>query len=211
MPATGGQAAQHTSQYQRIREPLMLPSDFQTDLNVNRAGARAVFLSGDIRTLVRVPFIDTSKQRAMVKPAAWLARGYDRPTWGAKPPKVDLPEIEDDASPKPPVTATPPQPRPQATPLVPNAQPQKPQQGAAGDEGPVPDLVEVALDAAAGAVAPAGVGIVLEIMKTAGHVADAVDLVSPADAPASLIAPAPEADNTNKDPDEVNRNENESE
>ncbi len=219
MPALGGQAGQHTSQYQRVREPLMLPTDFDTDLNVTRRGVRAVFVSGKIRTLVRVPFCDTRPQRDMIKPAAWLARTYDRPTWGAKPPKVDLPELEDGEPPKPPVPVTPPQrPKPQVmTPLAPTAQPQpeqpqKPEQRAIGDEGPVPDLASHILEAAAGAVAPAGIGVVLEIMKAAGHVANAVDLVTPAGPPpTSLITPPAEADNSDNESDEEHRNETENE
>ncbi|WP_297389167.1 type IV secretion system DNA-binding domain-containing protein [Acidiferrobacter sp.] len=206
MPAMGGQSGQHTSQYQRVREPLMLPSDLQTDLNVNRQGARAVFLSGDIRVLVRVPFSDTSPQRDMLKPAAWLARGYDRPVWGAKPPKIDLPEIEGDEPPPKSAGPTPPQspkrPGPAiAPPLQRNAAPQKSEQRAAGDEGPVPDLLEFGLEAAAGAVAPAGAGAVLEVMKAVGHVADAADLLTPAGLPAaSLITPPGAGDNL---PDEA--------
>lgn len=207
MPAMSGQTVQHTSQYQRLREPLMLPSDFQTDLDVNRRGARAVFLSGDIRTLVRIPFIDTSPQRAMVKPAAWLARGGGWPTWGAKPPKVALPELADDEPPKPVTVPTNQTPQRQtAVPLMADPKPRKPQQ-ATQDDGPIPDLLEIALDAAAGAVAPAGVGAVLEVMKAAGHVADAASLVTPAGPPARLITPVPGEENDTTNPDEEHGND----
>ena len=209
MPSMGDQAAQHTSQYQRVREPLMLPSDFQNDLNVTRAGARIVFISGDIRSMVRIPFIDTSPQRSMLKPAAWLARGYNRPIWGAKPPKVDLPELADDEPPKPPVTGTnkPPQKLPQAVPVATPVPAENSRPVGSHDEGPIPDLLEIALDAAAGAVAPAGVGAVLEVMKTAGHIVDAAGLVAPAGPPARLITPVPGEENDTTNPDEEHGND----
>jgi hypothetical protein len=174
MSATGGQATQHTSNYQRVREPLMLPSDFQDRLSADSSGAQAIFTSGAIRARIHVPRIDTSKQREMVVPASWLTRGYDRPIWGAKPPKVDLPdlpEIEDDAR-KPSAVMTP-QPRPQRTPTVVPATPDQPakkatenKDGGAGEEVADHIVEHVAMRALGiGAVATAileAAGIVME-------------------------------------------------
>lgn len=160
---TGGQR-QSSSQYTRTKEPLLMPNQLQDDLDVNKSGARVVFVSGRHRAIVRVPFTSLQALRPGTVDADWIKPGYKRPYWGKIPPQVEAPDgtlINPNTDPKKPqdktqqapVTVTHQAPAPQGpTP--------KPQQQDTVDS----EAANKTLEAILKTVAPAS-GLVLDIAK----------------------------------------------
>lgn len=78
---------QRNESYQRLKEPLLMPEQFDTDLVTTKRGVRVVFAQGPHRVMTRVPIFFGRKQREMTVDADWTKPGYQRPDWGQVPPK----------------------------------------------------------------------------------------------------------------------------
>ena len=86
--------AQHSSSWQRVREPVLLPSTFGQELRVLPKGPRALLMSGGEAALLDWPFPSLQKHREPFIAARWVRAGYQRPVWGKLPPA--LPPIAGD-------------------------------------------------------------------------------------------------------------------
>ncbi len=90
---------QHSSSWQRVREPVLLPASFGQELRVLPTGPRALLMSGGEAALLDWPFPVLQKHRAAHAAARWTQPGYVRPVWGKAPPEVAAPPSA--ATPKP--------------------------------------------------------------------------------------------------------------
>lgn len=158
---TSGGNRQSSTQYTRIKEPLMMPNEFKDTLDTNKHGVRIVFISGKHQTRARVPFLDLPEQRQASIDSGWLSPTYKRPFWGKIPPTVETPSTQTDGD----DTKKPQQKKQQqAAPVThqaapPAPAPKPPTQETAGDEA-----ASKTLDALLKTVAPAA-GIALDLAK----------------------------------------------
>ena len=90
---------QHSSSWQRVREPVLLPASFGQELRVLPGGPRALLMSGGEAALLDWPFPALQKHRPAYVAARWTRPGYARPVWGKAPPDVAAPPSA--AAPKP--------------------------------------------------------------------------------------------------------------
>lgn len=77
--------------YQRVKEHLMLPGEFKEELRVTQQGPRALLLAPGANAILQFPFPELKKFRKARVDAAWTLPGYDRPVWGAVPPRTGTP------------------------------------------------------------------------------------------------------------------------
>ncbi|MHB9043097.1 type IV secretion system DNA-binding domain-containing protein [Acidithiobacillus sp.] len=98
--------------YQRVKEHAVLPSQFGQVVKVTKWGPRAILTvaGSEFVGLLDWPFRVNPNQRGSREQhqARWVLPRYARPTWGAVPPKVDIPPAiaapakkEKDPQPKP--------------------------------------------------------------------------------------------------------------
>ena len=88
------QGGQHSASWQRIREPILMPSTFGQELGMQKdrrgrlQGPRALLLAGGEAALLSWPLVPRTSLREPVVDARWLAPGYKPPAWGRDPPVV---------------------------------------------------------------------------------------------------------------------------
>ncbi len=165
--------AQHSSSWQRVREPVLLPASFGQELRVLPGGPRALLMSGGEAALLDWPFPSLQKHRPAYVAARWTQPGYARPVWGKAPPDVAAPPAttsgarpEDNKSKSkkpeaPAVTVTIPQ-QVQASDL-----PDFPITGAAPEKSPAGAVAEKAIDHLLDAAVP-GAALAARILELAG-------------------------------------------
>lgn len=78
--------------FQRVKEHLMMPGQFRDDLMITDQGPRALLLAPGANAILGWPFPVLQSYRKARIDAAWTLPGYDRPVWGAVPPKTGTPE-----------------------------------------------------------------------------------------------------------------------
>jgi hypothetical protein len=83
--------AQHSSSWQRVREPVLLPASFGQELRVLPTGPRALLMSGGEAALLDWKFPPLQTHRPAYVAARWTQPGYARPVWGKAPPDVAAP------------------------------------------------------------------------------------------------------------------------
>ncbi len=85
--------------YQRVKEHTVLPSQFGQIVKVTKSGPRAILtVAGSEHVgLLDWPFQSNPNHRGSREEhqARWVLPRYFRPTWGAVPPKVDIPPAID--------------------------------------------------------------------------------------------------------------------
>ncbi len=92
---TGGQ---HNASWQRVREPILMPSTFGQELGMQKdrrgrlQGPRALLLAGGEAALLSWPLVPRTNLRKAIIDARWIQPGYQAPPWGRDPPAV-APEI----------------------------------------------------------------------------------------------------------------------
>ncbi len=85
---------QHNASWQRVREPVLLPSMFgqelgmQKDRRGNLLGTMALMLAGGEAAVLRWPLTPRINLREPIVDARWIAPGYKPPAWGKNPPTV---------------------------------------------------------------------------------------------------------------------------
>ena len=82
---------QHSSSWQRVREPVLLPASFGQELRVLPTGPRALLMSGGEAALLDWRFPELQKSRPPYVAARWTQPSYQRPVWGKTPPDVAAP------------------------------------------------------------------------------------------------------------------------
>jgi FtsZ-interacting cell division protein ZipA len=158
---TSGGNRQSSTQYTRIKEPLMMPGEFKDTLDTNKNGVRIVFISGKHQTRARVPFLDLPEQRAASIDSGWLSPTYKRPFWGKIPPVVETPPTQtDDDTDKKPKQKQQPQ---QAAPVHQAAQPTQ-QPKPSTQETATADAADKTLESVVKSIAPAA-GVALDLAK----------------------------------------------
>lgn len=184
----GDGGGQHSSSYQRVREPVLLPASFGQELRVLPTGPRALLMSGGEAALLDWPFPALQKHRPAYVAARWTQPGYARPVWGKAPPDVaappvttrgERPEDNKSKSKKPEavaVTVTIP-PQVQASDL-----PDFPITGAVPEKSPAGALAEKAVDHLLDAAVP-GAALAARILELAG--------MTVSQAPAPTTQPTP--------------------
>ena len=87
--------------YQRVKEHTVLPSQFWQIVKVTKQGPRAILTvaGSEFVGLLDWPFQPNPNRRGSREKhqARWVLPRYARPTWGAVPPKVDIPIPPSDA------------------------------------------------------------------------------------------------------------------
>lgn len=85
---------QQSGGYQRVKEHLMLPATFGTDLHVDEGkngGPTALLVTSKVAALLKWPFPPISPRRPAFTEAPWIMPGFVRPVWGKVPVPVGLP------------------------------------------------------------------------------------------------------------------------
>jgi len=77
--------------YQPITEKLMLPGEFKEELLVTDIGPRALLLAPGANAVLQWPFPQLQSHRKARVDADWILPGYERPIWGAVPPRTGTP------------------------------------------------------------------------------------------------------------------------
>ena len=119
----GDQRGQHSSSWQRVREPILMPASFgqelgmQSDSHGRLKGPRALVFGGGQAAVLDWPLTPRTTLREPVVDARWIQPGYKPPAWGKTPPNVaappSAPDHPDDDKGKPRGPApTPPTPAP---------------------------------------------------------------------------------------------------
>ena len=91
------QRGQHSSSWQRVREPILMPSSFgqelgmQTDSRGRLLGPRALMFGGDQAAILDWPLTPRTVLREPVVDARWIQPGYKPPAWGKTPPDIAAP------------------------------------------------------------------------------------------------------------------------
>ena len=78
--------------YQPVKEHLMMPSQFRDELMVMDVGPKALLLAPGANAVLQWPFPELKKLRKARIDAAWTKPDFDRPVWGAVPPRTGTPE-----------------------------------------------------------------------------------------------------------------------
>ena len=93
----GGGGSSQGGSYQRVKEHTVLPSQFGQIVRITKRGPRAILTLGgsEYVGLLDWPFQSNPNQRKSREQhqADWVLPRYARPTWGAIPPKVDIPPV----------------------------------------------------------------------------------------------------------------------
>ena len=93
----GGQGGgQQSGGYQRVKEHVILPASFGTDLYVDegegkKGGPIALFSTAKVASILHWPFPKLQSMRIAFDEAAWIKPGFHRPVWGKTPPQIALP------------------------------------------------------------------------------------------------------------------------
>ncbi|MHB1495464.1 MAG: type IV secretory system conjugative DNA transfer family protein [Acidithiobacillus sp.] len=91
--AQGGSS--HGGSYQRVKEHVVLPSQFGQIVKVKKRGPRAILIvaGSEHVGLIDWPFQSNPNLRGSREEhqAQWVLPRYARPLWGTVPPKVDIP------------------------------------------------------------------------------------------------------------------------
>ncbi len=93
----GDQRGQHSSSWQRVREPILMPASFgqelgmQTDSRGRLLGPRALLFGGGQAAVLDWPLTPRTTLREPVVDARWIQPGYKPPAWGKTPPDVAAP------------------------------------------------------------------------------------------------------------------------
>ena len=88
---------QHSSNWQRVREPILMPSAFeqelgmQTDARGRLQGPRALMIGGGQAAILDWPLTPRTSLREPIVDARWIQPGYKPPAWGKTPPAVAAP------------------------------------------------------------------------------------------------------------------------
>ncbi|WP_297391163.1 type IV secretion system DNA-binding domain-containing protein [Acidiferrobacter sp.] len=88
------QGGQHNASWQRVREPILMPSSFgqefgmQKDRRGRLKGPRALLLAAGEAALLNWPLVPRGGLREPIVDARWIAPGYKPPAWGRDPPAV---------------------------------------------------------------------------------------------------------------------------
>lgn len=77
--------------YQRVKEHLMMPAQFKEELRVTLQGPRALLLAPGANAILQWNFPPLQSYRKARVDADWTLPGYDRPVWGAVPPRTGTP------------------------------------------------------------------------------------------------------------------------
>ena len=91
------QRGQHSSSWQRVREPILMPASFgqelgmQTDRKGRLKGPRALMLGGGQAAVLDWPLTPRTVLREPVVDARWIQPGYKAPAWGKTPPDIAAP------------------------------------------------------------------------------------------------------------------------
>ena len=91
------QRGQHSSSWQRVREPILMPASFgqelgmQTDSRGRLRGPRALMFGGGQAAILDWPLTPRTTLREPVVDARWIQPGYKVPAWGKTPPDVAAP------------------------------------------------------------------------------------------------------------------------
>ncbi|MDA8153616.1 MAG: type IV secretion system DNA-binding domain-containing protein [Acidithiobacillus sp.] len=164
--SNGGQSGQ-SGGYQRVRESVMLPASFGTELFVDErkgGGPTALIVTSKLAALLKWPFPKLGEMRPAFVEAPWIMPGFTRPVWGKVPLKVagPAPEVPDVPPANPNIKGAP---QTQATVVVvdqPQPQPQAHDKETPGVGEVVADhLIGHALDVA---ILP-GAGMGFELLK----------------------------------------------
>ncbi|MBU2766525.1 type IV secretion system DNA-binding domain-containing protein [Acidithiobacillus ferrivorans] len=87
------QGGSRSGGFQRVKEHVIMPSQFGSDLHViENVGVKALILTGKHASIVQWGFPKLQRMRPAVCYAKWTLPSFERPDWGAVPPKVDTPE-----------------------------------------------------------------------------------------------------------------------
>ena len=170
---TGGQ---HSSSWQRVREPLLLPASFGQELRVLPKGPRALLISGGEAALLDWTFPVLQKLCEAYVQARWTQPGYARPVWGKAPPDVAAPPSapdrpDNDKGKKPPrgPAPAPLTPTPTPTPIPSGDLPDFPAAPSVAESpSPGDDLVKEAAGHALDAVVP-GASLAARILEMAAQ------------------------------------------
>lgn len=94
---SGGQSGQ-SGGYQRVRESVMLPASFGTDLYVDErkkgGGPKALIITSKVAAVLKWPFPELTEARPAFVESPWIMPGFQRPVWGKVPLKVAGPAPE---------------------------------------------------------------------------------------------------------------------
>lgn len=181
------------SQYQRVREPLILPAQFGTDLRAEYPRrVRAVLMTAGGTAIADWKFPKIDPRRKAFVPASWTLPGFKRPTWGNVPPRVGTPtEGEEKATEAQRQHRTITQPITQAA--APTQQQQAEAEAETGDADPAAEVAaKLVLDHLTGGLSSA-VELAAEVVE-AGKENGA--------APAAAAPPAPQAEAETETEDE---------
>lgn len=92
---SGGQSGQ-SGGYQRVRESVMLPASFGTDLYVDErkgGGPTALIVTAKVAAVLKWPFPELTEARPSFVESPWIMPGFQRPVWGKVPLKVAVPAV----------------------------------------------------------------------------------------------------------------------
>ena len=90
----GAGAAQRNQSWERVREPVLMPSSFGQEMRIVRnwmgrkVGPRALMIAGGEAAILDWRFPTLIKRRPARVAARWIGVGYRRPRWGKEPPRV---------------------------------------------------------------------------------------------------------------------------
>ena len=90
----GNGGGQQSGGFQRVKEHVMLPASFGTDLYVDESkngGPMALLVTSKVAALLKWPFPPISPRRPAFTEAPWIMPGFVRPVWGKVPVPVGLP------------------------------------------------------------------------------------------------------------------------
>jgi hypothetical protein len=84
----GGTSGSISGVYQSVKEHLMLAGEFGNELIVTKLGPKALLLAPGANAILQWPFPKLQTYRDARIDADWTQPGFDRPVWGAVPPRT---------------------------------------------------------------------------------------------------------------------------
>ena len=96
----GAGAAQRNQSWERVREPVLMPSSFGQEFRLVKnwlgriLGPRLLMIAGGEAAVLDWQFPTLTKRRPARVAARWIGVGYRRPIWGKEPPRVVKEESE---------------------------------------------------------------------------------------------------------------------